>query len=161
MTFYLYKFISNSMKNLSYFIFFLLVSCNIPETHEGPIDNTGPIIIPTPVNPGSNTPQNLVGQTWRIFYYRVGPMGQVMTTNDTLEFLTSSTYKFNGYQSTYYLNVTGSGYNLSLYETPWGNLSGSILSNNLTSGTILGTKFVDISVGSSNTTEYFLWMNRI
>jgi hypothetical protein len=50
---------------------------------------------------------------------------------------------------------------LSLYETPWGNLSGSILSNNLTNGTILGTKFVDISVGSSNTPEYFLWMNRI
>jgi hypothetical protein len=149
------------MKNLFYFIFFLLVSCNFSELPEGPVDNTGPIIVPTPVNPGSNAPQNLVGQTWRIFYYRVGPMGQVMTTNDTLEFLTSSTYKFNGNQSTYYLNVSGSGYNLSLYETPWGNLSGSILSNNLTNGTILGTKFVDISVGSSNNTEYYLWINRI
>ena len=149
------------MKNLIHFIFFLLVSCNISELPEGPIDNTVPIIEPTPINPGSNSPQNLIGQTWRIFYYRVGPMGQVMTTNDTLEFLTSSTYKFNGYQSTYYLYVTGSGNNLSLYETPWGNLSGSILTNNLTNGTILGTKFVDISVGSSNTTEYFLWMNRI
>ncbi len=149
------------MKSLIYLIFFLLVSCNISELPEGPIDNTVPIIEPTPINPGSNSPQNLIGQTWKIFYYRVGPMGQVMTTNDTLEFLTSSTYKFNGYQSTYYLYVTGSGYNLSLYETPWGNLSGSILSNNLTNGTILGTKFVDISVGSSNTTEYFLWMNRI
>lgn len=149
------------MKNLIYLIFFLLVSCNISELPEGPIDNTVPIIEPTPINPGFNSPQNLIGQTWKIFYYRVGPMGQVMTTNDTLEFLTSSTYKFNGYQSTYYLYVTGSGYNLSLYETPWGNLSGSILSNNLTNGTILGTKFIDISVGSSNTTEYFLWMNRI
>jgi hypothetical protein len=102
----------------------------------------------------------LVGQTWRIFYYRVGPMGQVMTINHTLVFLTSSTYTYDGYQSTYHLTVTGSGYNLSLYETPWGNLSGSILSNNITNGTILGTKFVDISTGSSNTTEYYLWMNR-
>jgi hypothetical protein len=25
----------------------------------------------------------------------------------------------------------------------------------------LGTKFVDISTGSSNTTEYYLWMNRL
>ena len=149
------------MKNLLYLTFLLLVSCYIPELHEGPIDNTGPIIIVTPNNSSANIPQNLIGQTWRLFYYRVGPMGQVMATNDTLQFLTASTYKYNGFQSIYHLYATGSGYTLSLYETPWGNLSGSILSNNLTNGTILGTKFVDISYGSSNTTEYYLWMNKI
>ena len=149
------------MKNSIYILFFLLISCYIPEIHEGPIDNTGPIIIVTPTSSSTNTNQNLIGQTWRLFYYRIGPMGQVMTTNDTLQFLTASNYKYNGYQSTYHLYASGSGYNLSLYETPWGNLSGSILSNNLTNGVILGTKFIDISVGSSNTGEYFLWMNRI
>ena len=149
------------MKNLFYLTFLLLVSCYIPKLNEGPIDNTGPVIVATPINAGSNSPQNLIGQTWKIVYYRVGPMGQVMTANDTLQFLTASTYKYNGYESTYHLYVTGSGYNLSLYETPWGNLSGSILSNNLTNGTILGTKFMDISNGSSNTTEYYLWMNKI
>jgi hypothetical protein len=150
------------MKKLILLLCFVLTSCYIPETYEGPIDNTGPIIItPPPGNGGTITTQSLVGQTWHIFYYRVGPMGTVMTTDDTLIFLTSSTYKFNGYQSTYYLTSTGSGYNLSLYETPWGNLSGSILSNNIVNGTILGTKFVDISTGSSNTTEYYLWMNKI
>ena len=149
------------MKKVVYLLFLLLVSCYIPEEREGPIDNTGPIVIITPPSSGSTTSQNLIGQTWRIFYYRVGPMGQVMATNATLQFLTATTYKYNGYQSTYYLYPTGSGYNLSLYETPWGNLSGSILSNNITNGTILGTKFIDISVGSSNTTEYYLWMNRI
>ena len=150
------------MKKLVLLLGLLLGSCSVPPVHEGPIDNTGPIIVnPPPGNGGVITTQSLVGQTWRIFYYRVGPMGQVMTTNDTLIFLTSSTYTFNGYQSTYYLTSTGSGYNLSLYETPWGNLSGSILSNNITQGQILGTKFVDISTGSSNTTEYYLWMNKI
>jgi hypothetical protein len=150
------------MKKLILLLCLVLTSCYIPETYEGPIDNTGPIIItPPPGNGGTITTQSLVGQTWHIFYYRVGPMGTVMTTDDTLIFLTSSTYKFNGYQSTYYLTSTGSGYNLSLYETPWGNLSGSILSNNITQGRILGTKFVDISTGSSNTTEYYLWMNKI
>jgi hypothetical protein len=150
------------MKKLVLLLGLLLGSCTIPPTYEGPTNNTGPIIItPPPGNGGVITTQSLVGQTWRIFYYRVGPMGQVMTTNDTLIFLTSSTYTFNGYQSTYYLTSTGSGYNLSLYETPWGNLSGSILSNNIVNGTILGTKFVDISTGSSNTTEYYLWMNRL
>jgi hypothetical protein len=140
----------------------LLGSCTIPPQYEGPINNTDPIIItPPPGNGGTITTQSLVGQTWRIFYYRVGPMGQVMTINHTLVFLTSSTYTYDGYQSTYHLTATGSGYNLSLYETPWGNLSGSILSNNITNGTILGTKFVDISTGSSNTTEYYLWMNKL
>ena len=149
------------MKKLILLLGLLLGSCSIPPVHEGPIDNTGPIVVIPPGNGGVITTQSLVGQTWRIFYYRVGPMGQVMTTNDTLIFLTSSTYTFNGYQSTYYLTSTGSGYNLSLYETPWGNLSGSILSNNITQGQILGTKFVDISTGSSNTTEYYLWMNKL
>lgn len=149
------------MKKLVLLLCLVLSSCYVPEAHEGPIDNTGPIVVIPPGNGGVITTQSLVGQTWRIFYYRVGPMGQVMTTNDTLIFLTSSTYTFNGYQSTYYLTSTGSGYNLTLYETPWGNLSGSILSNNITQGQILGTKFVDISVGSSNTTEYYLWMNKL
>jgi hypothetical protein len=149
------------MKKLVLLLCLVLSSCYVQELPEGPINNTGPIIITPPGNGGVITTQSLVGQTWKIFYYRVGSMGTVMTTNDTLIFLTSSTYKFNGYQSTYYLTPTGSGYNLSLYETPWGNLSGSILSNNITQGQILGTKFVDISTGSSNTTEYYLWMNKI
>ena len=149
------------MKKLILLLCFVLTSCYVQEPPEGPINNTNPIIVIPPGNGGVITTQSLVGQTWKIFYYRVGPMGQVMTTNDTLIFLTSSTYTYNGYQSTYYLTSTGSGYNLSLYETPWGNLSGSILSNNITQGQILGTKFVDISTGSSNTTEYYLWMNKL
>ena len=149
------------MKKVILLLCFVLTSCYVPEPPEGPMSNTNPIIVTPPDNGGTITTPTLVGQTWRIFYYRVGPMGTVMSANDTLIFLTSSTYTYNGYQSTYYLTSTGSGYNLSLYETPWGNLSGSILSNNITQGQILGTKFVDISVGSSNTTEYYLWMNKI
>ena len=89
------------MKKLVLLFCLVLSSCYVPEVHEGPIDNTGPIIIvPPPGNGGVITTQSLVGQTWRIFYYRVGPTSQVMSTNDTLVFLTSSTYTFNGYQST-------------------------------------------------------------
>lgn len=150
------------MKKLIVLLSLMLTSCYIPEIHEGPIDNTGPIIVtPPPTNGGVITGESLVGQTWKLFYYRVGPMGNVMSANDTLIFLTSSTYTYNGYQSRYHLTSTGSGYNLSLYETPWGNLSGSVLSNNISTGRILGIKFVDISTGSSNTTEYYLWMNKI
>ncbi len=149
------------MKKLILLLCLVLTSCYIPDPQEGPINNTGPIIVTPPNNGGSVTTQSLVGTTWHLFYYRVGPMGQVMTSNDTLQFIDNSTHKYNNYQTTYHLTPTGSGYNLSLYETPWGNLSGTILSNNITNGTILGAKFVDISVGSSNTTEYYLWMNKI
>jgi hypothetical protein len=147
------------MKKLIILLSLVLTSCYVQELPNGPNEHSGDIIIVPP--PTGTVSQSLVGQTWKIFYYRVGPMGTVMTANDTLIFLTSSTYKYNGYQTTYHLTSTGSGYNLSLYETPWGNLSGTILSNNITQGQILGTKFVDISVGSSNTTEYYLWMNKI
>jgi hypothetical protein len=147
------------MKKLIILLSLVLTSCYVQELPNGPNEHSGDIIIVPP--PTVTVSQSLVGQTWKIFYYRVGPMGTVMTANDTLIFLTSSTYKYNGYQTTYHLTSTGSGYNLSLYETPWGNLSGTILSNNITQGQILGTKFVDISVGSSNTTEYYLWMNKI
>ena len=150
------------MKKLILLLFLFFVSCTIQPLYEGPINNTGPIVGQNPpATGGVISGDSLIGQTWHIFYYRVGLMGNVMTADDTLVFLTSSTYTYNGYQTTYHLTTTGSGYNLSLYETPWGNLSGSILSNNITQGHILGTKFVDISVGSSNTTEYYLWMNKI
>jgi hypothetical protein len=108
------------MKKLILLLCLVLTSCYIPDPQEGPINNTGPIIVTPPNNGGSVTTQSLVGTTWHLFYYRVGPMGQVMTANDTLQFIDNSTYKYNNYQTTYHLTPTGSGYNLSLYETPWG-----------------------------------------
>jgi hypothetical protein len=48
-----------------------------------------------------------------------------------------------------------------MYETTWGNLSGSIMNINITSGSILGRPFTDISTGSSNTTKYYLWIEKL
>ena len=45
--------------------------------------------------------------------------------------------------------------------TPWGNLSGTIYEGNLIYGSIIGMKFNDITFGSSNQTNYYLWMFRI
>ena len=142
-----------------YFLFLLFVSCTIPENMEGPISNTRPIL--TNGNNSTVTSNNLVGQTWKITNYRVGEMGQMIATSDILQFTSNTSYKFNGSVSTYSLYVTGSGYNLTLNETPWGNLSGSILTNNLTSGSIPGIPFTNIASGSSNTTKYYLWMIKL
>lgn len=142
-----------------YFLFLLFVSCTVPENMEGPISNTRPIL--TNGNNATVTSNNLVGQTWKITNYRVGEMGQMIATSDMLQFTSNTSYKFNGSVSTYSLYVTGSGYNLTLNETPWGNLSGSILTNNLTSGSIPGIPFTNIASGSSNTTKYYLWMIKL
>ena len=136
-----------------------MTSCYLPETAEGPISNTRPIL--TNGNNSTVTSNNLVGQTWKITNYRVGEMGQMIATSDILQFTSNTSYKFNGTTSTYSLYVTGSGYNITLNETPWGNLSGSILTNNLTSGSIPGIPFTNIASGSSNTTKYYLWMIKL
>ena len=139
----------------------LMTSCYIEEVPNGPNENSGDIIIVPPPNGNGTVSQNLVGQTWVVTNYRIGQMGQILPKNDTLRFLTPTTYKYNNYTTTYSLYLTGSGYNLTLNYTPWGNLSGNINDYNITNGQIFGGRFVDISTGSSNTTEYFLWMNKL
>ena len=139
----------------------LMTSCYIEEVPNGPNENSGNIIIVPPQNGNGIVSQNLVGQTWVVTNYRVGQMGQMLPKNDTLRFLTPTTYKYNNYTTTYSLYLTGSGYNLTLNYTPWGNLSGNINDYNITNGQIVGGRFLDISTGSSNTTEYFLWMNKL
>jgi hypothetical protein len=149
------------MKKLILLLCLILSSCYVQELPNGPNEHSGDIIIVPPPNGTGTTNQSLVGQTWVVTNYRIGQMGQILPKNDTIRFLTPTTYKYNNYQTTYSLYLTGSGYNLTLNYTPWGNLSGNINDYNITSGQIVGTRFVDISVGSSNTTEYYLWMNKI
>lgn len=142
-----------------YLILLLLASCTVPEHMEGPISNNGPIL--TDGNNSTASSSNLVGQIWRINHYRVGELGQMIVTSDILEFTSIRSYDFNGNRTTYSLTMTGSGYNLTLNETPWGNLSGSILSNNITSGNIPGIPFTNIASGSSNNIKYYLWIVKL
>ena len=122
--------------------------------------NNQQIVVP-PYNGPTVTPQSMVGTKWVITGYRVGQLGTPITISDTLKFETITNYKYNNVPYTYSFYVTGSVYNLTMNYTPWGNLSGSVNDNNMTSGLIQGTKFVDISLGSSNNTEYYLWIKKI
>ena len=56
------------MKKLVLLLCLVLSSCYVQELPEGPINNTGPIIITPPGSGGVITTQSLVGQTWKIFY---------------------------------------------------------------------------------------------
>lgn len=123
-------------------------------------NNNQPIVVPPYTGP-TTTPQTIVGQTWVITQYRVGQYGTILPLNDTLTFDNNTNYHYNSFTSTYSFYSTGSVYNLTMNYTPFGNLSGNINDNNIILGSILGTRFVDISIGSSNTTEYYLWMEKL
>jgi hypothetical protein len=109
----------------------------------------------------NNLSNPLKGQTWVITGIRIGDIGNMMTINDTLVFLTGNVYSFNGNNENYSLYSTGSAYRLTLNNTPWGNISGTLYDNSIRYGQVIGLKFVDITIGSSNTTNYYLWMNKI
>ena len=137
----------------------LLFSCQKEELTPNN-NNNQPIVVPPYTGP-TTTPQTVVGQTWVITNYRVGQYGEIFPLNDTLTFDTNTNYHYNSYVSTYSFYSTGSVYNLTMNYTPFGNLSGNINDNNIISVSIIGTKFVDISVGSSNNTVYYLWMEKL
>jgi len=146
------------MKNIILILMTLIVlsSCEKQELSS----NNQVVVIPPP-NGGGDSVRTMKGTTWVITGYRIGQLGSQTAISDTLKFQTITTYKYNNIPYTYSFYPTGSGYNLTMNYTPWGNLSGSVNDNNMISGLIQGTKFVDISMGSSNTTEYYLWMKKI
>jgi hypothetical protein len=138
---------------------FGILSCQ----KENPQPNDPPLP-PQPIitdSTGMDTTINMVGQTWVITGYRVGEIGGIITTNDTAEFSSVNDYTFNGNLATYSFYTTASAYNLTMNYTPWGNLSGTVYEGNLTTGVIQGLKFTDITMGSGNQTNYYLWMYRI
>jgi len=148
------------MKILIYILLMLGVTSCIKEN---PQPSVAPPVITYPHN--NDTTQDsiptLVGQTWVITGVRIGGIGNPNPNNDTLKFITNTTYKFNGYTSNYSLYYTGGGFNLSMNGTPWGYLSGTIYQYNLVSGDIQGLKFIDITPGTSNQTNYYLWMKKV
>ena len=100
---------------------------------------------------------SLAGQTWVIT--------KVLNTDmiyenrsDTLVFIDSDDYKFNGYPSKYNLGVTPTTYKLSLYDTAWGNIGGSLFNYNIVSGKVDGLDFYDIF---NTSRKVKLWMTKI
>jgi len=146
------------------YIIFLLLSVVLLTSCEKevltPQDNNQVIVVP-PNNDTTSVLLDIVGDTWVITQYRVGQFGEIFPLNDTLTFDTNTNYHYNSFSSTYSLYPTGSVYNLTINYTPFGNLSGNINDYNIINGIVNGNKFVDISTGSSNNTEYYFWMVKI
>ena len=145
-------------------IYILLVVLGVSSCYkEDPqLKEDKPIIVyPYVTDTVTDSIPTLKGTTWVLTGVRIGGIGNPQTVSDTLQFITNTSYKYNGYSSKYSLYYTGGGFNMTINGTSWGNLSGTIYEYNLKSGKIEGLKFIDITPGSSNQTNYFLWMSKI
>ncbi len=100
---------------------------------------------------------SLAGQTWVITKVLNTDM-MYEDRSDTLVFINTSDYTFNGYPSKYNLGVTPTTYKLSLYDTAWGNIGGSLFNYNIVSGKVDGLDFFDIFNSSR---KVKLWMVRL
>jgi hypothetical protein len=100
---------------------------------------------------------SLAGQTWVVTKVLVtGMMSE--NRSDTLVFINSEDYKFNGVPSKYNLGLTPTTYKLSLYDTAWGNIGGSLFNYNIVSGKVDGLDFYDIF---NTSRKVKLWMTKI
>ena len=68
--------------------------------------------------------------------------------------------QFNGVDSNYAFYSSASVYVLTMYETPWGMLSGSVNAFSLESGEMVGLPFSNIAPGG-NGMQVYLWMRRL
>ena len=134
------------MKKLILFIIGLvLLSCKKVEVKpQQPLDPQ-PIITDTTF---VDTTITLKNTTWVIT--------KVLNTNfseelrsDTIVFLTYNTYSFNGFQSTYNFYPNNLNYTLTLNNTPWGHISGSIYDYNITQGEIINCQFNNYFTGQN------------
>lgn len=78
--------------------------------------------------------------------------------SDTLVFISNNVYSFDGVQSTYNLYMNNLGYTLTLNNTPWGHISGTIYDYNLTQGIIENCQFKNYF---TNENVIKIWMTKI
>jgi len=145
---------------MRYLIFVFLLILTITSCQKeviGPPNQPEPIITDTLE---VDSTYNLIGQVWVITQYKVGEFGDITQLNDTISFLGLNTYTYNDFESTYSFYPTASAFNLTLNYTLFGNISGTIYQGNLNIGVINGLKFTDITFGSGNQTNYYIWMVR-
>ena len=119
---------------------------------------------PTPIitNPvPTDSTLSLAGQTWVVTKVQYTDATKPENRSDTLVFINTSDYTFNGYPRKYDLDPTTTNYKLSLYNTPWletGNITVSLPSSFNLFGVIDGLDFYDIFNSSR---KVKLWITKI
>jgi hypothetical protein len=132
----------------------LLSSCVKTEiVPQEPIAPQPIITNPTPVD----STLSFAGQTWIVTKVLNTDMMHE-NRSDTLVFIDVDDYTFNGVPSKYNLGLTPTSYKLTMYDTAWGNIGGSLFNYNIVSGKVDGLDFFDIFNSSR---KVKLWMVRL
>lgn len=143
------------MKYLIVFIVFLgLFSCHKQDFTPNPPNPPVDIITDSTLVDSTLT---LAGQKWVITKILLTDLSYENRT-DTLYFIDNINYTFNDYPSTYDLDANSYNFKLTLNNTQWGHLIGTVYDYNISSGMISGSIFNDYMI-TSNT--YKIWMHRI
>jgi hypothetical protein len=118
-----------------------------------PNDSVPIITNPQPVD----STLSFAGQTWVVTKVLNTDM-MYENRSDTLVFIDVDDYTFNGVPSKYNLGLTPTSYKLTMYDTGWGNIGGSLFNYNIVSGKVDGLDFFDIFNSSR---KVKLWMVRL
>jgi len=143
------------MKNLFLLVSSLLLITSCVKEDIKPQQPLSPQPIVTG-NPIGDTNINMKNTTWVITKVLNTSFNQEFRS-DTLVFLTNNTYTFNGSLSFYHLYQNNLGFTLTLNDTPWGYLSGTVYDYNLTQGLIENCQFKDYF---TNQNSVKIWMIR-
>ena len=131
----------------------MLFSCKKEDFTPNPPNPPVPIITDSTL---VDSTLSLAGQKWVVTKILLTDLVSE-NRQDTLDFENNSDYTYNNIPSLYDLDVNPYTYKLTLYNTPWGHLVGTLYEYNLTSGVVSGSVFVDY-YNSSN--QYKIWMTR-
>lgn len=107
-----------------------------------------------------NSNSSIVGTTWEIWQYRESSAVNPTPLNDTIFFVSTSKYKYNGFEHTYTLTNVLNAKKLTLYGTVFGDVSGNVPENFNTYGEIIAAQFYEMN-SSNNETMYVFWMKKI
>jgi len=138
-------------------ILLLLASCQKqPEEVPAPY---GVPYINTPIDTPNVSGLTFNNTTWILRQFRIGNLGGQQNASDTLLFQGVKTLYYNGIITQYASYKTPAGINLTLYESPWGTISGEVYPYNLQQGKIIGIAFKNIL--NPNNQSVYLWMDKL
>lgn len=135
------------LKNLLLLVIFVVSACAKKQT--------------TPTPAYTYVADDLSGTKWRLYQYQNNTTTTPLAKSDTLIFTSNTNYTYNGLATTYNLQKceTCNNSRLTLYGTPFGDLSGLPPLNFKTSGQIISIPFSQLTV--SNPQTYNLWLQII
>jgi hypothetical protein len=112
----------------------------------------------TSVAASGNNSVTLSGSKWCIYQYKDANTSTPQLRSDTLIFINASTYKYNNQTLNYNL-IIGDNSHLTLGQTPFGDIDGTVPNNFIQNAEIIDVPFSQLKASEGLT--YYLWIKKI